>query len=306
MVWVTIHRMDGQTLRRARVRLLTEDQALDARAADLRSGLATATGSARAKAQKQLDRVLGWQQELRDFLRDLRACAEEGPSSTGKGCPEREVDAPYDPDLDDGVMINSAALWPLLTPQWTKPKQWWKELASAKGRKDYDWAHLAARYFPERVDAQCQKDPSLGVAHGCFWRYHTERAWAWELRLGLEIEPGFTIDEADSDSCRQAFLDNEPAKAVELLETEVKRRHRKDKELDRIDVHLPVAGVWDALGKALVDLEVQATRHKSHKKPVTFPEPEGGREAWLAQHPQQAQRIEQAHREVTGNQGNLF
>ena len=51
-------------------------------------------------------------------------------------------------DLDDGVMVNSAALWPLLEPQWKDPKKWWKELANAQGKKDYDWSHLAARYFP--------------------------------------------------------------------------------------------------------------------------------------------------------------
>jgi hypothetical protein len=65
-------------------------------------------------------------------------------------------------------MINSAALWPLLEPQWKDPKKWWKELATAKGKKDYDWSHLAMRYWPTRVDAKCQEDPSLGVAHGCF------------------------------------------------------------------------------------------------------------------------------------------
>lgn len=34
---------------------------------------------------------------------------------------------------------------------------------------------LAARYFPERVDAKCQEDPSLAVAHGCFWAYYPDQ-----------------------------------------------------------------------------------------------------------------------------------
>jgi hypothetical protein len=51
-------------------------------------------------------------------------------------------------ELDDGVMINSAALWPLLKPQWKDPEKWWKQLCLAEGKKDYDWAHLARRYFP--------------------------------------------------------------------------------------------------------------------------------------------------------------
>jgi hypothetical protein len=68
-------------------------------------------------------------------------------------------------DLDDGVMVNSAVLWPLLEPQWKDPKKWWKELATAQGKKDYDWSHLAARYFPTRVGQKCHDDPSLAVAH---------------------------------------------------------------------------------------------------------------------------------------------
>jgi hypothetical protein len=33
-------------------------------------------------------------------------------------------------DFDDGVMVNSAALWPLLEPQRKDPKNWWRELAT--------------------------------------------------------------------------------------------------------------------------------------------------------------------------------
>ena len=141
--------------------------------------------------------------------------------------PPREVDARYVPDLDDGVMINSAALWPLLAPQWKDPKKWWKELANAEGKKDYDWAHLAMRYWPTRVDAKCQQDPSLGVAHGCFWKYHPARAWAWELRLQDEIGPDFRIEEppyrgdgGDTEH-RAAYLRDHAEEAVEAIEKEV-------------------------------------------------------------------------------------
>ena len=128
-------------------------------------------------------------------------------------------------------MINSAALWPLLHPQWKKPKAWYTELATAKGgSKDYDWSHLAARYWPARVDAKCQDDPSLGVAHGCFWRYHPEKAFKWELRLQDEIRAGFTIDEADSDACRARFLAEQPELAQELREKEWSRRVKNAKK----------------------------------------------------------------------------
>jgi hypothetical protein len=130
-------------------------------------------------------------------------------------------------DLDDGVMINSAALWPLLEPQWKDPKKWWKELANAEGKKDYDWAHLAARYFPSRVDDKCKQDPSLAVAHGCVWKYHPEKAFQWELRLQDEIRPDFTIDEVDSDAARKRFEAEHPEKVEELVTKEHQRRQRK-------------------------------------------------------------------------------
>jgi hypothetical protein len=31
---------------------------------------------------------------------------------------------------------------------------------------DYDWAHLALNYWPERVREKCKTDKSLAIAHG--------------------------------------------------------------------------------------------------------------------------------------------
>ncbi len=141
-------------------------------------------------------------------------------------------------DLDDGVMVNSAALWPLLEPMWKDPKKWWKELANAQGRKDYDWSHLAARYFPSRVDEKCRKDPSLAVAHGCFWKYHPEKAYQWELRLKDEIGPDFKLEEKDSDALRAAFLEAHPERAREIEAAEVARLERKAKKRDQAELEL--------------------------------------------------------------------
>ncbi len=218
----------------------------------------------------------------------------------------RAADAPYDPDLDDGVMINSAALWPLLQPQWKDPKKWWKQLATAKGRKDYDWSHLARRYFPERVEEKCTRDPSLGVAHGCFWKYHPARAWAWELRLGREIEPWFTIDEQGSDVYRETFLEENAEDAVKLLEKEVLRRNRKDKDAADIEVCLPVAGVWEILGPDLIEHERELSLKKNIRKIVTFPEPGQGRQAFFRAHPKKAKRHAKTMSTVTGGQTEMF
>jgi hypothetical protein len=95
-----------------------------------------------------------------------------------------------------------------------------------------------ARYFPTRVDEKCKKDPSLAVAHGCFWKYHPEKAYQWELRLQDEIGPDFRITEKDSDALRKAFLKKEPKRAAELEAAEQARRERKGAKSDQDDLDL--------------------------------------------------------------------
>ena len=70
----------------------------------------------------------------------------------------------YKPTHDDGVQISAAPLWPLF-----RHKPWQKVLKDiwAKLEKgDYDWAHLAMKYWPERVREKCKTDKSLAIAHG--------------------------------------------------------------------------------------------------------------------------------------------
>ncbi len=70
----------------------------------------------------------------------------------------------YKPNHDDGVQISAAPLWPLFRHKpWQKVlKDTWTKLE--KG--DYDWAHLAMTYWPERVREKCKTDKSLAIAHG--------------------------------------------------------------------------------------------------------------------------------------------
>lgn len=70
----------------------------------------------------------------------------------------------YKPNHDDGVQISAAPLWPLFRHKpWQKVlKETWTKLE--KG--DYDWAHLAMNYWPERVREKCKTDKSLAIAHG--------------------------------------------------------------------------------------------------------------------------------------------
>jgi len=232
VAWASIHRWRDDTLETLLVeRLLPESerlaQELDALRQTLADAEASGEGKARANAQKRIDGVLKLRDELDDFIAAVRALATTGPPLPDPRTPPREVDAAYRMDLDDGVMVNSAPLWPLLQPQWKDPQKWWKELATAHGRKDYDWSHLAARYWPTRVDGKCKLDPSLAVAHGTFWRYHPGKAFAWELRLQVELGEDFRLDEKGSDFARDTFLQQRPELAADLLAAELKRRERK-------------------------------------------------------------------------------
>lgn len=70
----------------------------------------------------------------------------------------------YQPSHDDGVQITAAPLWPLFRHKpWQKLlKDTWTKLE--KG--EYDWAHLAMVYWPERVREKCKTDKSIAIAHG--------------------------------------------------------------------------------------------------------------------------------------------
>jgi hypothetical protein len=227
VAWINIHRWADATLQRLLAdHLLPALRTLDGQLADLSAARATLDKKAAAQAEKTFGRTKRLRDELDVFTRDVRQLAERG-APPADGSSPREVDAPFRMDLDDGVMVNSAALWPVLSPQWADPKKWWKQLASPAGKKDYDWSHLAARYFPKRVTDKCKDDPSLAVAHGCFWRLHPAKAFAWELRLQDEIRPDFRIDEEGSDAARAAFLKDHAAEAEALREKERVRRERK-------------------------------------------------------------------------------
>lgn len=70
----------------------------------------------------------------------------------------------YKPNHDDGVQISAAPLWPLF-----RHKPWQKVLKDTRTKLekgDFDWAHLAMNYWPDRVREKCKIDKSLAIAHG--------------------------------------------------------------------------------------------------------------------------------------------
>jgi hypothetical protein len=292
VAWVTIHRWDADTLR-----VLLADHLhptltrIDGALADLRAARDGADKKASRAAEKRVSTFQKARDELAQFIASVEQCAEKGPPPPDAKKPEREVDARYVPDLDDGVMVNSAALWPLLAPQWKDPKKWWKELAAADGKKDYDWSHLAMRYWPKRVDAKCQQDPSLAVAHGCFYKYHPARAWAWELRLQDEIGPGFRIEEAPyrgdggHEAHRTALIADHPVDALAAVEKEALRRIRKHKR--RLgELVVLEAGLWGERPDLCWALELRVIEKQAQDFRLRAPDEPAARAAFERQHPE--------------------
>jgi len=115
------------------------------RLSELKGCLSSATeGKEKRFIEKEIDKTGDFIDDLLDFQKKVRAALE------------RE----YDPDIDDGVILNMAPLHELIP--WSEPKKYWEELEKGK----YDWAHIAMKYWPERVRGKCRKDKSLAIAHG--------------------------------------------------------------------------------------------------------------------------------------------
>jgi hypothetical protein len=133
-------------------------------------------------------------QEAQTLLQDLRVFKNE-----------LDLVAPlWNPDLNDGVIINHAILWRITpyTPWQKKCKECWDKLV--KG--DYDWAHFAFHLWPERVIRSCTTDRSLAIAHGL-----EERLWQetnngnWLPRQLTEADLGALIAEHSNPAVKSAL-----------------------------------------------------------------------------------------------------
>jgi hypothetical protein len=159
-VWLYIHAFSKDTLFRVQndyvaPKLAHEERRLESLTTELRDG-------AMAAQRKELAAQEAFVDELRAFLDEVKRVAPL-----------------WNPNLDDGVIINFAPLWRLV-PQ---NKSWQKELKStwdALCEGKYDWAHLAMHLWPERVVPKCATDRSLAIAHGLeeiFWVEGTDGKW---------------------------------------------------------------------------------------------------------------------------------
>jgi hypothetical protein len=148
------------------------------------------------------------------------------------------------------------------------------------------------------VDRKCQEDPSLGVAHGCFWKYHPARAWAWELRLQDEIGPDFRIEEGSyrgdggSTEHRTLYLRDNAEEALEIIEKEALRRRRKHKRPQR-ELYLQEAGLWSAHPEWCWALEVRVSERQGVEFFLRAPDEPEARVAFEATHPNRVREREE-------------
>jgi hypothetical protein len=149
-IWIYYHRFTKDSFYRVR-EIATEKLAFEERKLTvLHQDFGPEPG---ASQRKQLA-------DQESFIHELRAFREEIVRVTPL----------WNPDLNDGVIINFAPFWRLIAhrPWQQDVKACWDSIVAAK----YDWSHLAMHLWPERVVPKCQTDRSLAIAHSldeAFW-----------------------------------------------------------------------------------------------------------------------------------------
>ncbi len=148
-IWLYYHRLNGQTLYAA------VNQYVEPKIGEVGRGIAriedelkSASGGEATRLRDRLNETQAFLSELRDLREELLRIAE----------------LPYEPNLNDGVIVNAAPPHRLFNLRsWSNDtKNIWDKLK--KG--EYDWAHMAYKMWPDRVRAVCKKDRSIAIAHG--------------------------------------------------------------------------------------------------------------------------------------------
>lgn len=164
-LWVYYHRLTSDTLYNAVNRYVEPKIAsVERELREAEGKLAAASGRIATRLREQVESSRAFLNELRDFRDELLRVAA----------------LPYQPNLDDGVIINAAPLHKLFRlPKWARDtKETWARLE----RGDYDWARLAYTIWPERVREKCRSDRSLAIAHNLENLYIAPRTTSRQAR----------------------------------------------------------------------------------------------------------------------------
>jgi hypothetical protein len=132
-LWLYYHRLDKDILFKALLnyvepKIRLEQSRLDTLRAE-KSGLGDNTRGAK-KIAKDIERQEALLGEIKDFEDKLRRAAN---LDFGKNLDSSVI---YDPDLNDGVVLNIAPLWELVP--WKEAKGYWNELLAG----EYEWSSM--------------------------------------------------------------------------------------------------------------------------------------------------------------------
>jgi hypothetical protein len=134
-LWLYYHRLDKDILFKARQNYVEPKIRLEQSRVDSLRSQKTALGAG-AKGAKKIDKEIERQDalllELKDFAEKLDRAAKLNFAN-----PEKlNSEVVYDPDLNDGVVLNLAPLWELVP--WKEAKNYWEELLEGK----YEWSSM--------------------------------------------------------------------------------------------------------------------------------------------------------------------
>lgn len=107
------------------------------------------SGREAKRVEREIEEATKLLNELTQFSETMGRIAREG----------------YEPEenwIDDGVILRLAPLWELIPIWYREPKKYWERLQNG----EYDWSHIAMRYWPERVKEKCGTNKSFAIAHG--------------------------------------------------------------------------------------------------------------------------------------------
>lgn len=145
-LWIYAPRLTTETLhlaigRYVLPRIVETQNHLDRLEADYVAGRLTGVMRERHQAARSL---LGELYDLRQTLDEV-------------------TELPYQPELDDGILICAAPLRRLFRfPRWQRDlEECWKRI----DKGEFDWSHMAMALYPDRVRKKCQTDRSLAMAH---------------------------------------------------------------------------------------------------------------------------------------------
>lgn len=134
-LWLYYHRLDKDILFKARQNYVEPKIRFEQDRLKSLQSQKTALG-ANAKGAKKFDKDIETKEalvrELQDFAEKLERAAKLNFGNTEK----LNSDVVYDPDLNDGVVLNIAPLWELVP--WKEAKNYWEELLEGK----YEWSSM--------------------------------------------------------------------------------------------------------------------------------------------------------------------